>query len=230
MMTTLKNMVEAAKRGRWIVPGTPALSTAACGRSGPDTVAASGAGRLQLWIRLEAVDAVTDEVVDGLLTRFIEVLLLTDPVDALSVSFDGKPFKSLSQGDVDFGEVERPKDAESAGTAAVDAVVTIAAIKGALGDRVSDVRASNRLVDSATCLVAGGQTYLLMKTMSQKCQKLTHAPCEGVRLTRRLTKVDPVRIGCWLATRHAASATAQSTLPLSEQIVPLSVGKWGEMI
>ena len=161
MMTTLKNMVEAAKRGRWIVPGAPALSTAACGRPGPDTVAASGAGRLQLWIRLEAVDAVTDEVVDGLLTRFIEVLLLTDPVDAfwtaLSVSFDGKPFKSLSQGDVDFGEVERPKDAESAGTAAVDAVVTIAAIKGALGDRVSDVRASNRLVDSAACLVAGGQ-------------------------------------------------------------------------
>jgi molecular chaperone HtpG len=56
-----------------------------------------------------------------------------------------------------YGEVERPKDADPPGTAAVDAVVTIAAIKGALGDRVSDVRASNRLVDSAACLVAGGQ-------------------------------------------------------------------------
>jgi molecular chaperone HtpG len=93
--------------------------------------------------------------------RGIEVLLLTDPVDAfwtaLSISFDGRPFKSLSQGDVDFGEVERPKDADPLGTAAVDAAVTIAAIKGALGDRVSDVRASNRLVDSAACLVAGGQ-------------------------------------------------------------------------
>jgi molecular chaperone HtpG len=93
--------------------------------------------------------------------RGIEALLLTDPVDAfwtaLSISFDGKPFKSLSQGDVDFGEVERPKDTELAGTAAIDTAVTIAAIKGALGDRVSDVRASNRLVDSAACLVAGGQ-------------------------------------------------------------------------
>ena len=32
----------------------------------------------------------------------------------------------------------------------------IAAVKSALGDRVSDVRASRRLTDSAACLVAGG--------------------------------------------------------------------------
>ena len=39
--------------------------------------------------------------------RGIEVLLLTDPVDAFWTSapldFDGKPLKSLSQGDIDFG-------------------------------------------------------------------------------------------------------------------------------
>src|SRR5206468_1073526 len=39
--------------------------------------------------------------------RGIEVLLLTDPVDAFWTSapldFGGKPLKSLSQGDVDFG-------------------------------------------------------------------------------------------------------------------------------
>ena len=33
----------------------------------------------------------------------------------------------------------------------------IATIKGVLGERVSEVRASNRLVDSAACLVASGQ-------------------------------------------------------------------------
>jgi len=32
----------------------------------------------------------------------------------------------------------------------------IAAVKGALGESVSDVRASQRLTDSAACLVAGG--------------------------------------------------------------------------
>src|SRR5205807_4867902 len=39
--------------------------------------------------------------------RGIEVLLLTDPVDAFWTSaplgFEGKPLRSLSQGDVDFG-------------------------------------------------------------------------------------------------------------------------------
>src|SRR5207253_6479977 len=34
--------------------------------------------------------------------------------------------------------------------------LTIAAIKAALGERVSDVRASQRLTTSASCLVAGG--------------------------------------------------------------------------
>jgi molecular chaperone HtpG len=37
-----------------------------------------------------------------------------------------------------------------------DEAATIAAIKDALGERVSDVRASQRLTTSASCLVAGG--------------------------------------------------------------------------
>ena len=93
--------------------------------------------------------------------REIEVLLLTDPVDAfwtaLGLSFADKPLKSLSQGDVDFGEAGPPPAADGKPAAAVDTAVVIAAIKGVLGDRVSEVRASNRLVDSAACLVASGQ-------------------------------------------------------------------------
>ena len=37
--------------------------------------------------------------------------------------------------------------------------MTIALIKDALGDRVSDVRASQRLTSSASCLVAGGDAH-----------------------------------------------------------------------
>jgi molecular chaperone HtpG len=94
--------------------------------------------------------------------RGVEVLLLTDPVDAfwtsLAPGFEGKPFKSLSQGDVDFGLVPLPdKPAESEEkTAAVDDAVIIAAVKATLGERVADVRASQRLTDSPACLVAGG--------------------------------------------------------------------------
>jgi len=94
--------------------------------------------------------------------RGIEVLLLTDPVDAFWTSapldFGGKPLKSLSQGDVDFSLIPPPDNKaedkkEDSGT---DEAATIAVIKEALGDRVSDVRASQRLTSSASCLVAGG--------------------------------------------------------------------------
>ena len=94
--------------------------------------------------------------------RGIEVLLLTDPVDALwtslALGFEGKPLKSLSQGEVDFSLVPMPEQAAESEPkpAAIDADAVVAAVKAALGERVSDVRASQRLTDSAACLVAKG--------------------------------------------------------------------------
>jgi len=92
--------------------------------------------------------------------RGIEVLLLTEPVDAFWTSapldFDGKPLKSLSQGNVDFGLIpllDESKKEEARPDA--DEAMVIAVIKSHLGDRVSDVRASQRLTASASCLVAG---------------------------------------------------------------------------
>ncbi len=92
--------------------------------------------------------------------RGIEVLLLTDPVDAFWTSapldFEGKPLKSLSQGDVDFSLIppldDSKKDESKSDT---DEATIIATIKLNLGDRVTDVRASQRLTSSASCLVAG---------------------------------------------------------------------------
>jgi molecular chaperone HtpG len=93
--------------------------------------------------------------------RGIEVLLLTDPVDAFWTSapldYGGKPLKSLSQGDVDFGLIPLLDDhAADKDKPGADEAATIAVIKDALGERVSDVRASQRLTTSASCLVAGG--------------------------------------------------------------------------
>ena len=93
--------------------------------------------------------------------RGIEVLLLTDPVDAFWTSapldFEGKPLKSLSQGDVNFDLIPPIDDgAKDEPKAETDEAMTIAVIKDALGDRVSDVKASQRLTTSASCLVAGG--------------------------------------------------------------------------
>ncbi len=97
--------------------------------------------------------------------RGIEVLLLTDPIDAfwtaMAPGFDGKPLKSLSQGEVDFALVPPLEESGSAPdepkSAAVDDAVITAAVKAALGERVSEVRASKRLTDSAACLVAEGR-------------------------------------------------------------------------
>jgi molecular chaperone HtpG len=93
-------------------------------------------------------------------SRGIEVLLMTDPVDAfwsaLPLGYEGKPLKSLSQGEVDLDLVPRLEegDAKEAPPAAEDAQI-IAAVKAALGERVTEVRASQRLTESAACLVAG---------------------------------------------------------------------------
>ena len=94
-------------------------------------------------------------------SRGLEVLLLTDHVDAFWTSaptdFEGKPLKSLSQGEVNLDLIpridEEPKDETAPET---DEAATIAVIKDTLGERVSDVKASTRLTTSASCLVAGG--------------------------------------------------------------------------
>jgi molecular chaperone HtpG len=106
--------------------------------------------------------------------RGIEVLLLTDPVDAFWTSarldFEGKPLKSLSQGDVNFDLVPLlDENAKEKPEPAADEATTIAAIKASLGERVSDVRASTRLTTSASCLVAGshGPDRELERLLSQ---------------------------------------------------------------
>ncbi|MCK1723037.1 molecular chaperone HtpG [Bradyrhizobium sp. 141] len=108
--------------------------------------------RLKSNPRLEAATA-----------RGIEVLLLSDPVDAFWTSmpseFEGKPLKSLSQGDLNLDLIPRVDDKDEAKKEEpeADEAATIAVIKAALGERVSDVKASTRLTSSASCLVADSQ-------------------------------------------------------------------------
>lgn len=96
--------------------------------------------------------------------RGVEVLLLTDPIDAfwttLPQEFEGKPLKSLSQGDIDFGlipllDTEEKSDGDK--IKADDDASVLETVKGALGDRVADVKPSTRLTESASCLVASAQ-------------------------------------------------------------------------
>jgi molecular chaperone HtpG len=96
---------------------------------------------------------------EGFRARGVEVLYLPDPVDNFWVtsapSFDGKPFKSVTQGAADLAEIPR-LDAKDEASPATDAAIAdfIAFTKEALGEAVADVRVSDRLTDSAVCLVA----------------------------------------------------------------------------
>jgi molecular chaperone HtpG len=96
---------------------------------------------------------------EGFRARGVEVLLLADPIDSFWVasgaSFEGKPFKSVTQGSADLALIAR-LDAKSESASETDEAVTglLAFIKDTLGEAVSDVRASDRLTDSVVCLVA----------------------------------------------------------------------------
>ncbi len=92
--------------------------------------------------------------------RDIEVLLLSDPVDAFWVTtalgFDGKPFKSITQGALDIKSIplKEGETAPEAQSASPEVVTLLAYFKQVIGESVEDVRPSERLSTSAACLVA----------------------------------------------------------------------------
>ncbi|GAB1717435.1 MAG: heat shock protein Hsp90 [Nitrobacter sp.] len=96
---------------------------------------------------------------EGFRARGVEVLLLSDPVDSFWVtsgpSFDGKPFKSVTQGGADLAAIPRvDAGAEPSQDVSADVTDFLSFLKATLADLVSDVRSSERLTDSPVCLVA----------------------------------------------------------------------------
>ncbi|MET4293848.1 molecular chaperone HtpG [Bradyrhizobium sp. LB8.2] len=139
--------------------------------------------RLKSSPRLEAATA-----------RGIEVLLLSDPVDAFWTSmpseFEGKPLKSLSQGDLNLDLIPRVDEADEAkkDEPAADEAATIAVIKAALGERVNDVKASTRLTSSASCLVADSQgpSRELERILAQQNRGMRTKPILEINLRHAL--------------------------------------------
>ena len=106
--------------------------------------------------------------------RDIEVLFFIDPADIFNIpylhEYDGKPLKSIEQADIDLKQ-----DEESQSDALTDdeAKSLISVFKETLGDKVEDVVASKRLVDSAATLVVGAsgmdrQMERMMQMMNQE--------------------------------------------------------------
>lgn len=106
-----------------------------------------------------------------------EVLFLTDPVDEWVVQavteYDGKPLKAADRGDIsldtDEEKQEKEKKREEAKKEFSD---LISFLSDRLKDKVKEVRFSNRLTDSACCLVAdeygmNANMERIMKAMNQ---------------------------------------------------------------
>lgn len=101
---------------------------------------------------------------EGFRARGIEVLLLTDQIDSFWVmtagEFEGKTFKSITQGAADLAQFAKPEgQAEADSAPSADVSTFIAYAKEKLAGEVSDVRASDRLTESAVCLVASEGGY-----------------------------------------------------------------------
>jgi molecular chaperone HtpG len=92
---------------------------------------------------------------EGFRARGVEVLLLDDPIDAFwperMEEYDGKPIRSVNHAADDLGKLplEKPAEGET-----VDTTALAKALKAALGEAVSEVRSTDRLVESAVVLAA----------------------------------------------------------------------------
>jgi molecular chaperone HtpG len=107
--------------------------------------------------------------------KSIEVLFLLDPIDEWVVpdiyNYDGKKLKSVTQGDLDLGDLgKEEKDARKKAESTYKKLSE--RIKNILADQVKEVRVTTRLKDSPACLVSeenamGSHMEKIMKAMGQ---------------------------------------------------------------
>ncbi|PPD46261.1 MAG: molecular chaperone HtpG [Methylocystis sp.] len=114
---------------------------------------------------------------EGFRARGVEVLLLDDAVDAFWVTsalgYEGKPFKSVTQGAADIDAIPLVEDAKADEPPATDVGDLVGALKETLAESVDDVRVSTRLTQSAACLVASdmGLDRQLSRLLAESGQK-----------------------------------------------------------
>ncbi len=167
-----------------------------------------------------------------------DVLLMSDAVDEWVLQslsdYKGKPFRSVTQGDLDepadkdednADEDEDKKDEEKREPSPIDPLLNTA--KVTLGARVREVRASKRLTESPSCLVdaAGGLSRNMERIlrMAQPGTKLGASPRilelnpshPFVLAANRLAEAnkDDPRLPEWVEILHDLAALAEGSVP-----------------
>jgi len=123
----------------------------------------------------------------------IEVLLMSDRIDEWVMGyfneFDGKKMRSIAKGDVNLGSEDEKKEDEEQGDAEKDPLLK--RLSDVLADEVTEVRASKRLTESASCLVLSEQELAMhmRRMLEQAGQAMPDSkPVLEVNLDHQLLK------------------------------------------
>ena len=127
---------------------------------------------------------------EAFVARGYEVLLLTDPIDELWTTsqpdIDGRKLSSVTRSGVDLGSEEEKKEAEEKKRESMaQHGAVLMAIKEALGDKVKEVRLSDRLTSSAACLTTD------QGELSPQLERLMRAMGQDAPETKRVMELNP---------------------------------------
>ena len=124
----------------------------------------------------------------------IEVLLMSDRIDEWMMGylteFDGKSFQDVARSELDLSSIigddkesdSEKTDKDQADTSADDKFLS--RIKSLLGDRVEDVKSTNRLTNSPACLVVGEND------MGEQMRKIMQAAGQAVPETKPILEIN----------------------------------------
>ena len=126
---------------------------------------------------------------EALKARGVEVILMHERIDdwmsAYLHEYAGKRLRNIAKGEIDLDKLGAAEDKAKHEEAAKAAAPLVERIKTALGDKVKDVRVSNRLVDSAACLVV--EDY----DMSLHMQRLFKAAGQHAPAAKPILEINP---------------------------------------
>ena len=186
-----------APRRAGAAAAVPFLDAGRADLAWPDYVARMTAGQDTIYyLAGDSAEALkSSPQLEGFRAKGFEVLLLPDPIDAFWPerldSFEGKKLRSVTQAAEDLG-----KDADLP-----DISLLTSALKAALEDEVSDVRATARLTDSAVVLAASD------KGPDLQMQRLMRRAGRAMMPSLPVLEVNPShRLIAALVGRHADKA------------------------
>ncbi len=121
--------------------------------------------------------------------RGLEVLFLDDPIDEFALTqlhkYEDKDLISIDSADVVFPESTKPADDDSLKPKPKNFTRILELFRGALDNKISDVRESSRLTESPCCLVNP------QGTMSNQLQKVLSHTMKDYEAPKRIMEVNP---------------------------------------